>query len=91
MRLWNTKTNDSALLNLRAMNDVERNARLANLEQKITGTNNEILTGPIRVNPRKHIMERDQYRTISQHSHSLKKKHNERNQHHFIYKLIGFS
>ena len=54
MRLWNTKTNDSALLNLRAMNDVERNARLANLEQKITGTNNEILTGPIRVNPRKH-------------------------------------
>jgi hypothetical protein len=70
MRLWNTKTNDSALLNLRATDDLERNARLANLEHKITGTNNEMLTGPIHVNPRKHIMERDQYRTISQHSHS---------------------
>ena len=45
MRPWDTKTNGSALLNLGVMNDVERNARLANLEHKITGTNNEILTG----------------------------------------------
>jgi hypothetical protein len=41
---WNAKTNGNALLNLRANNDVERYARLTNLEQKITGTNNEILT-----------------------------------------------
>ena len=32
-------------LNLRANNDVERYAWLTNLEQKITETNNEILTG----------------------------------------------
>ena len=36
-----SKTNGNALLNLRANNDVERYARLTNLEQKITGTNNE--------------------------------------------------
>ena len=42
---WDSKTNGNALLNLRADNDVERYAQLTNLEQKITGTNNEILTG----------------------------------------------
>ena len=42
---WDAKTNDNALLNLRANNDAERYAQLTNLEQKITGTNNEILTG----------------------------------------------
>ena len=40
-----SKTNGNALLNLRANNDVERYAWLTNLEQKITETNNEILTG----------------------------------------------
>ena len=65
MRPWDVKTNDSALLNLRAMNDVERNARLANLEHKITGTNNEILTGPIHVNPLKLVMGRYQCRTMA--------------------------
>ena len=65
VRPWDTKTNDSALLNLRAMNDVERNARLANLEHKITGTNNEILTGPIHVNPLKLVMGRYQCRTMA--------------------------
>jgi hypothetical protein len=42
---WGSKTNGNALLNLRANNDVERYAWLTNLEQKITETNNEILTG----------------------------------------------
>jgi hypothetical protein len=41
---WDAKTNGNALLNFRANNDVERDARLTNLEQKITGTNDEILT-----------------------------------------------
>ena len=40
-----SKTNGNALLNLRAINDAERNTRPENLERKITGTNNEILTG----------------------------------------------
>tara|TARA_B100000497_G_C7504382_1_gene307694 strand:- start:313 stop:495 length:183 start_codon:yes stop_codon:yes gene_type:complete len=48
---WDAKTNDNALLNLRANNDVERYARLTNLEQKITGTNNKILTGLSMGNP----------------------------------------
>ena len=65
MRPWDAKTNDNTLLNLRAMNDVERNARLAKLGHKITGTTNEILTGPIHVNPPKHIMGRDQCRTMA--------------------------
>ena len=70
MHPWDDKTNDSALLNLRAMNDVEGNARLANLEHKITGTNNGILTGPIRVSPLELVMGRDQCRTMTQYSYS---------------------
>ena len=70
MHLWDTKTNGSVLLNLRPMNDAERNARPANLERKITGTNSEILTGPIRGNPLKHVMGREQCRTMTQYSYS---------------------
>ncbi len=62
-------TNNSALLNLRAMNDVERNARLVSLEQKINGTNNKILTDPGHVHPRKHVMGRDQCRKMTQYSY----------------------
>ena len=59
----------TALLNLRAMNDVERNARLANLEHKIIGTNNAILTVPIHVRPLKHVVGRDQCRKMTQYSY----------------------
>ena len=59
----------TALLNLRAMNDVERNARLENLEHKITGANNEILTAPIHVRPLKHVVGRDQCRKMTQYSY----------------------
>ena len=71
--LWNTKTNDSVLLNLRAMNDVERNARLANLEHKMTGANNDILTGPIHATPLELVMGRTQCRTMTQYSYSCAK------------------
>ena len=59
----------TALLNLRAMNDVERYARLENLEHKITGTNNKILTVPIHVRPLKHVVGRDQCRKMTQYSY----------------------
>jgi hypothetical protein len=48
------------------MIDVERNARLANLEYKINGTNNENLTYPGHVHPLKHAMGRDQCRKMTQ-------------------------
>ncbi len=51
MHARDTITNDRTLLNLRAMNDVERNAQLVSLEQKINGTNNKILTDPGHVHP----------------------------------------
>jgi hypothetical protein len=52
------------------MNDVERNLQLANLEHKITGTNSEILTGPIHVTPLKLVMGRAQYMRMTQYSYS---------------------
>jgi hypothetical protein len=51
------------------MNDVERNAPLANLERKINGTTNEILTDPGHMHPLKHAMGRDQCRKMTQNSY----------------------
>ena len=69
MRLWDAKTSGSELLNVRSMNGVDRNARLANLAHKITGTNNEILTVPINVHLLKYVVGRNQCRMMTQYSY----------------------
>ena len=71
------------------MNDVERNARLTNLEHKITGTNNEILTGLSMWTPWSMSWEESsvgRWPNICIHVQN----HGKHDQHYLIYKFTCF-